>query len=237
MTNHFTALVWSSVTRMGCAFNANKRLAICRYAARTDDFNNGVPNTYGPENFENHVHPLTFERDECEMGQVSLLRGHRAITIERRPERAPAEREPQSREEALSEGEEAAREAEAEVAAAMKALSARALVDAHRAAEEQRTGNWAAGTEAARKAEATVAAAKKALSVGARAEAARAAANWAEAEAEVARAAEVVTRGGSHTLGALLPPSEAQQEDARVSSSEGGGGGGHHHWRSSEGDI
>ena len=57
---------------------------------------------------------MTFERDECEMGQVSLLRGHRAITIERRPERAPAEREPQSREEALSEGEEAAREAEAE---------------------------------------------------------------------------------------------------------------------------
>jgi hypothetical protein len=64
-TWHFTAMVWSTVKYMGCAWSDNGQIAICRYKAG-DTLGHDVPNVVPEWNFVSHVPHMIRTEEECE---------------------------------------------------------------------------------------------------------------------------------------------------------------------------
>ena len=66
MVGHFTALIWSSVSRIGCAFSRDGKMSICRYAPAGNELSADTPNMNGESNYRTHVFPRTKDEGECE---------------------------------------------------------------------------------------------------------------------------------------------------------------------------
>ena len=75
MVGHFTALIWDTAARLGCAFSRDNKLIICRYAAdepTKKTLSDGrvfatpeTPNVGPVSNFAKHVFPKRKEESEC----------------------------------------------------------------------------------------------------------------------------------------------------------------------------
>ena len=85
MTGHFTALVWTTATRMGCAFSADGKIGICRYAASGETQTVDTPNMNDDRNYAAHVLPRSKEQPGCGHGGQS-----NATEAQRRGQEQPA---------------------------------------------------------------------------------------------------------------------------------------------------
>ena len=63
VTGHFTAMIWSSNTRIGCGFNDLGHFSICRYGSATRNFHNQMPNYINT--VRQNVFPRIRSRAEC----------------------------------------------------------------------------------------------------------------------------------------------------------------------------
>lgn len=66
VTGHFTAMIWTGVRELGCAFSNDGHIVLCRYKAN-DQLDNDTPNMNGGSgNYIPHVLPLSRSASECD---------------------------------------------------------------------------------------------------------------------------------------------------------------------------
>lgn len=76
ITGHFTAMIWTGVKQIGCAFSASTSptLVICRYKSG-DTLDDDTPNMGTSDNYVPHVLAKTKTEDECDSAGTGVVTG------------------------------------------------------------------------------------------------------------------------------------------------------------------